>query len=290
LASDSDANLSLINNGRDGLLILRHDSGTVSEMEKSTEPVWTFGRSHGPLRWRDVLPDSEGVATVQYGDWPRRRQSWFIESLRDTPKYVVATRVEPDIEGRLIAVELRIFPAAWLDEDPEPEIGTWGMFESAPHDVEGLTTTKVRRASVATARKDARAIIKTFADRYPGTSPMRGLTEMGWDAPVRAAAAIDNLTRRLGRAGRPDSAYLPIAVRYVQLLHEGDTKPIKTLAKELGLRPEQVRDLVRRCRDRGLLTKIPRHPTSRRGAGVAGGELTDKALRLIEEGEDDGEH
>ena len=246
--------------------------------------------------------DDGGIATVQFRDFPQRKQSWFIEPLPDKAQYVVATRVEPDTGGRLIAVEFRIFPAAWLYEKvpidapawlkkmPEPEIGTWGMYESAPHDVEGLKSGDVNRASVATAQKDARNIIEAFADRYPETSPMRNLTEMGWDAPARAAAAIDDLTRRPGRAGRPDSAYLPIAARYVELLHEGDTKPIKTLAKELGLRPEQVRDLVRRCRDKELLTKIPGHPTSRRGAGIAGGELTDKALMLIKEGDDDGEH
>lgn len=252
---------------------------------------------------RDVLRDDAGNSTVQeIGDWPNRKQSWFIEPLREATQYVVATRVEPDTGGRLIAVEFRIFPAAWLhekvpidapawlDKMPEPEIGTWGMYESAPHDVEGLKSGDVSRASVATAQKDARKIIEEFADRYPEASAMRNLAEMGWDASARAAAAIDDLTRRPGRAGRPDSAYLPIAVRYVQKLHEGDTKPIKTLAKEFGLRPEQVRDLVRRCRDKELLTEIPRHPTSRRGGGIAGGELTDKALRLIEEGDDDGEH
>jgi hypothetical protein len=247
-----------------------------------------------------VLLDDAGSATVRIGDWPDRKQSWFIEPLPEGTQYVVATRVEPDTSGRLIAVEFRIFPAAWLnetvppdapawlDEMPKPEIGTWGMFESGPHDVEGLTTTKVRRASVATARKDARKIIEKFADKYPETSAPRGLIAMGWDAPARAA--IDDLTRRPGRAGRPDSAYLPIAERYVQLLDEGNTKPIKTLAEELNFKPEQVRDLVRRCRDRGLLTKIPKPETSRRGAGVAGGELTDKAKRLIKERDDDGEH
>ena len=264
-------------------LILRHPSGTVSGMSHRKKPAWTFGRSHGPLRRRDVFLDSERVATVQWGDWPDRKQSWFIEPLRDTPQYVVATRVEPDIEDRLIAVELRIFPAAWLDEEPEPEIGTWGVFESAPHDVEGLTVSKVRRASVYNAVKDSRKIIERFAKEYPETSPMRGLTEMGWDAQARAATAANDLSSRPGRAGRPDEKYLPIAVRYAELVALGDPTPIKTMGAETNGGPGMT-DLVRRCRDRVLLTKSPR--------GKAGGTLTEKATKLLEmlEGDDDGEH
>ena len=98
-----------------------------------------------------------------------------------------------------------------------------------------------------------------------------------------AQAATTDLAQRPGRRGRPDSAYLPIAVRYAQLVEAGDKAPIRTMAAEMGRVRQQVRDLVRRCRDRGLLTKGER--------GLAEGKLTDKAIELLrQEGTDDGAH
>ena len=52
------------------------------------------------------------------------------------------------------------------------------------------------------------------------------------------------------------------------------------MAAEMGRDRQQVRDLVRRCRDRDLLTKGKR--------GLAEGKLTDKAVELLrQEGKDE---
>lgn len=231
------------------------------------------------IRSADLDFDDGGVATVHRGEIPKREQAWFVDELPGSDEHVVATRIEPDVEGRLVAVEVRIFPRAWLDDG----VGAWGLFRSAPHAVEGLTSTKVRRALVGSAVKDARRIVDAFAAKYPEwTFLLRVLNEWGWDGKARAQEASRDLSRRPGRRGRSDLNYLPIAVRYAELVAAGDPTPVKTMAAENEGRPGMT-DLVRRCRERGLLTKG--------NQGRAGGALTDKALRLLEEQEGrSGEH
>jgi hypothetical protein len=109
---------------------------------------------------------------------------------------------------------------------------------------------------------------------------LRDLAEAGWNFEGEAQAAATDLAQRPGRRGRPDSAYLPIAVRYAQLVEAGDKAPNRTMAAEMGRDRQQIRDLVRRCRERDLLTKGKR--------GLAEGRLTDKAIELLrQEGKDD---
>ena len=105
---------------------------------------------------------------------------------------------------------------------------------------------------------------------------------MTWDFKGEAETVVGDLSQRPGRRGRPDAEYLAIAILYAQLVEDGNTRPIKTMAEDLDRTPQFVRDLVRRCRDRKLLTKSVR--------GLAHGTLTDKAEALIEPGETNGEH
>ena len=76
---------------------------------------------------------------------------------------------------------------------------------------------------------------------------------------------------RPGSSGRPDGYYLEIAVAYSEA---GTRHPNVAAAKQTGYSREYVRDAVAECRRRDLLTKaLP---------GRSGGELTDKAKRLLE--------
>lgn len=253
-------------------------------MKRNAKPQWGFTFSTGPLRIEDVSLDKDGVATVKISDWPVRGQSWFTEELPGSPGssgFTVATRVEPDMDGRLVAVEVRVFPTSWLGDNVH--CGTWGVWEKAPHHVYGLTTSKMRQVLVHRAGSEAKKIIASFVDEYPETSAFRYLRDvMGWDQKARSRKASVDLSQRPGRKGRPDSEYLWIAVRYAELMKEGDPKPIKTLDAESPDGPAMT-DLVRRCRARGLLTKTSR--------GIAGGTLTEKARGLLEEmnGDIDGE-
>jgi transposase-like protein len=77
---------------------------------------------------------------------------------------------------------------------------------------------------------------------------------------------------RPGRRGRPDVFYAELAKQYVDLLAEGST-PTKDLAERLGYSASSIRDLIHQARRRGLLTRASK--------GLAGGELTENARRLL---------
>jgi hypothetical protein len=63
------------------------------------------------------------------------------------------------------------------------------------------------------------------------------------------------------------------AARYVKRLEEGSRSPVQDLADRHNLERPQARDLIRKARERGLLTQGVR--------GTAGGKLTPKALKLL---------
>jgi hypothetical protein len=93
---------------------------------------------------------------------------------------------------------------------------------------------------------------------------------------VTAALERFAVIPRPGRSGRDDYDYATFAAMYVERVPSPTAKA--ELADELGLSPTQVGHLLYEARKRDLLTEAPR--------GKAGGELTDKARRLLEEGVD----
>lgn len=78
--------------------------------------------------------------------------------------------------------------------------------------------------------------------------------------------------RRPGRSGRPDVFYARLAAEYVDLLRTSST-PTKDLAERHHFSSTSMRDYLNQARTRGLLTRSQR--------GRAGGQLTDKARRLL---------
>jgi hypothetical protein len=77
--------------------------------------------------------------------------------------------------------------------------------------------------------------------------------------------------RRPARAGHPDREYAELARRYVELVPGG--RPITDLAAQLGRSRTTVRNLIAEARNRCFLTGSQH--------GKAGGQLTDKARRLL---------
>ena len=78
--------------------------------------------------------------------------------------------------------------------------------------------------------------------------------------------------RRPGRSGRPDVFYARLAADYIELLSTSST-PTKDLAKRHNYSATSMRDYLNQARLRGLLTRSQ--------PGHAGGELTEKAIRLL---------
>jgi hypothetical protein len=91
--------------------------------------------------------------------------------------------------------------------------------------------------------------------------------------PGDLSAMLKWAPRRPGRRGRPDLFYAGFAWRYVMLLGDGSTNPVRDLAAELrafghDYTDTQVRDYIAEARRRGLLTKS--------GRGRSGGQLTER--------------
>jgi hypothetical protein len=86
----------------------------------------------------------------------------------------------------------------------------------------------------------------------------------------------DDFTRvpRPGRRGRSDLSYARWAAHYVKL--EGRPKRLQVLARQHKVKEQAARDILYQARRRGLLTTAP--------PGKAGGELTDKARKVLERG------
>lgn len=68
--------------------------------------------------------------------------------------------------------------------------------------------------------------------------------------------------------------YAYLAAAYVQLTEDGETQPLKKIARDLGINTDTLRTQLRVARQRGLLTAVPGRPA---------GHLTDKARDILAE-------
>jgi hypothetical protein len=92
-----------------------------------------------------------------------------------------------------------------------------------------------------------------------------------------ALAGVPDLavSHRAGRRGKDDLYYARWAAEYADALTRSGN-PVAELAARNHLSASQVRNLVYACRKRGMLTAAP--------PGRAGGELTARAIELLQEG------
>ena len=102
--------------------------------------------------------------------------------------------------------------------------------------------------------------------------------EHQWLGPfIKTANTLSRAAReRSGRRGNGIDHYLFWSVAYVDKLRKGVRYPIAELAADTGRDRAYIRDTIRDARTRyGLLTPV--------GQGRAGGDLSEKALRLLAE-------
>lgn len=154
------------------------------------------------------------------------------------------------VDGQLQLAEIRLFPSpervglgrqdpAW---PPFGEVSAWVAADD-------FTTPVLRSLPIRLLRLAAIECMEKY-----GIGPLS-------DAERR------ELDVHPGRAGRPDEYYARWAARYSE---KTDTRaPIAELAREHGLKREQVRDVIQQARERGLLSP------GRRGL------LTEKAKTIL---------
>jgi hypothetical protein len=183
--------------------------------------------------------------------------------------WVGAYRLKRD-GRRVVVAELRIFPQGDAARDAGGEwSGEPGLVPAG-----GLTSRVLRAARVG--------------DLFEGDEELRReahekLTE-GKAERRRALAwpgTFSNEPRRPGRAKRSDLFLARVAARYALLVEEGVSEPIKQLTNDLAAKgapfpAPTVRGLIHEARKRGLLEPAHR--------GRAGGDLTAKGWRILEEG------
>lgn len=192
-----------------------------------------------------VVPDNSG----------KPAEAWLVHP--DLPGWMVVLLVD-----RFGQVEsLTIKPVVTMGNGLQRDDQTAGP---TPHG--GVTTRLLRRIQLGVllswVKADVAAIGESLA-QFPRDGMLGSML-----------SATQDFTSRPGRAGRDDYDYAVMADRYVALLNSGHLNAAAALAGQLHLSPSQVRNVLYEARRRDLLTKSP--------PGKAGGQLTDKARRLLE--------
>ena len=168
-------------------------------------------------------------------------------------------------DGQPVVGEVRVFPAENIDA-ARPDDGSWSAAALG------------RRAKVPAGGMRAR-LLKNDVKWGPVEDLIRQLAAV---APVILEHVNDeNLGELFSKAskqgarqrGKPDSFYAKIAKEYVRLLGQRIRNPIGKLAESRNTPQPRMRDMVHEARRRELLT--------RKSQGVAGGQLTQKALQVL---------
>jgi hypothetical protein len=160
---------------------------------------------------------------------------------------------------RAVVAEVRVFPASWHAP------GRWNVGKVPERGLTGrlLRTIPVGEAVAALAENQSwwrRHHAQVSEEVFQQFLAPQGFEETAFE-----------------RSRRRDSTdYARLAAAYVAELNRGTRTPHVALAKRFYLSAARVRDLVLEARNRGLLTRPP--------PGRAGGSLTAKAKRMLEEG------
>ncbi len=177
------------------------------------------------------------------------------------------------------------FDERWEDDEavsfkanlPLDNFPGWFVEVSFRHDRHGTVAREVKVKQGAPGRpgepvttRMLRSIRLGELQRAAEETIRRGVSAGSLPEQLRSAFAE---TPRPGRRGRPPRFYADLAANYVERL--SSPRPVAELAEAMHLSTSQVRNLLFQARERGLLTSA--------GPRRAGGDLTDKARRLLEE-------
>lgn len=176
------------------------------------------------------------------------RDTWSLGHLESGWIYAMRLRIQ---DGRWVVVELRVFPDSELLNSKGVKHWLAGPDSTQEIPLGGLTARHLRR--------------------IPFSKPI-------FDGVMKAARPIARHYRK-GASGKTEKRTLKllrIAETYVACLRRRSRRPTADCAQQVNLPVSQVRDAIHRARTRGLLT-------GSRGQGLAGGELTERALDLLQQ-------
>jgi hypothetical protein len=226
--------------------------------------------------------------------WEKHGAGHLRVAIDNFPAWAVEAVVMQADTGPCIA-DLRVYPLQPLESDPN---GTWFRYGSrvytgserpapgqkwseVPSDIPGAGVPATLLRSLNTGKLIQLAQREATAEDARLTEASRRFQHQPDFSQYLERRAQSNRRfrgrpKRPGRAGNGIDHYLMWAVWYDAKVAAGVRHVNKELAKEHGRTPQYVRDTTTDARRRyGLLTKP--------GQGRAGGRLTEKALRLLEE-------
>lgn len=208
------------------------------------------------------------------------REAWF-EALVDD-QWMAAYRLLPGVHREPVIAEIRIFPRERTKGRPP---GRWsaevlGIDAKIPDG--GISAEVVRRVRVGEHRDVGAAFWRWLQERLTAEptsnesikSALAGHTWRTFTADMQEPAATP-------KRGRPaiysDEFYANLLKDYVQRVAQGSPRPTADVAKRRRLPAAKVRDLLHAARQRGLLSSS--------GQGRSGGQLTPKALAILNPGD-----
>jgi hypothetical protein len=186
---------------------------------------------------------------------------------RPTGRVVCEVRGLPDVR---VAIQISIVTGQMVGI----EVGDRGLFGSAVGDPKPISARLLREIPFGEIERSARASLRwELAVRHHHEAPHIRATLNDGGARLR-----DSLTRnpRPGRRGRSDASYASLAAAYVERLES--RAPVADLAAAWDYSDSRVRNLLHEARRRGLLT--------RPAPGKSGGQLTKKAIDLLQNNEE----
>lgn len=175
--------------------------------------------------------------------------------------------------GLLVVAELRIFPL-------EPALasrpaGMWSaelLGDAAPAPSGGLSVKTVRRVRLGDYRRYTTRILGQLQDKYR-SAPAREALGRAF-GPVMTTQPLAR-PRRERPGARPDTFYAGLARQYERATARGSRQPVVDLAKRHGVKPSQMRDMIREARERGLLSFFAH--------GRPGGVVTDRGREVLKQ-------
>jgi hypothetical protein len=170
-----------------------------------------------------------------------------------------AARIEAQ-DGQPVVAELRITP--WRTFDP----GT-GKHSDPATPPGGLTARQLRRLPLGELQRSAYGKLRMLHDRDASPDSLLNADRLGFE----------KLAKPDGRAARGDTFYAMVAARYLEAVADGSRSPVADTAAALeGFGRDYTRDVLNEARRRELLTRPAK--------GTAGGALTDRGRKALEEG------
>lgn len=227
-----------------------------------------------------------------------QEDAWVEYDLDDD--WTVALRLTTTEDGMTIVSELRVFPRPRGDDSdlrPKSEKPSLGKRRSKPTrepgqweaDTEGwgvragvrrgltrgVTSSLLREirldAAVATA-DDFQVEMRQRKGKHGGSGGAGWARDM---ALLGFKSALSDPPKRERRDGLTDLQFARLAKRYVTLVQKKSRSPILDLARSRKEDPTRIRDLIRKARQYGFLTKTKQ--------GAKGGTLTTKSFELLKE-------